>query len=278
MDLSKTGKTIAKLRRSAGFTQASLAEKLGISDKAVSKWERGIACPDVSLWNKLSILLDTDIESLIYGHEEKNEWIGVLILDEYLSGDNLVYDKPLIHYLISQFILVGIKEIYIVGDCSIPSIPYISITVLKKLNQRFTKKAFVIYGNQYLYGPNLTRHFERAMSRNELTIIGSIRKKGEYQLEIDADRLGKSASNINNTGYYALPYVFYPRNQTILDFDVLIKQSYHVELLERGMVYFNVISFQRIIEMAQFINYMQDNTGESISNLDEIMAHRGFGK
>ena len=53
MDLSKTGKTIAKLRRSAGFTQASLAEKLGISDKAVSKWERGIACPDVSLWNKL---------------------------------------------------------------------------------------------------------------------------------------------------------------------------------------------------------------------------------
>lgn len=278
MDLKKTGKTIAKLRRSAGFTQASLAEKLGISDKAVSKWERGIACPDVSLWNKLSILLDTDIESLIYGHSISEEWIGVLILDECLSGDNLVYDKPLIHYLISQFILVGIKDIYIVGDCSIRQIPYINITVVKRLNQRFTKKAFVIYGNQYLYGPNLTRHFERAMSRNELTVIGSIRKKGEYQLEIDADRLGKSVSNTSNTGYYALPYVFYPRNQTILNFDVLIKQSYRVELLERGMVYFNVISFQRIIKMAQFIKYMQDDTGESISNLDEILAHRGIGK
>lgn len=278
MDLKKTGKTIAKLRRSVGLTQASLAEKLGISDKAVSKWERGIACPDVSLWNKLSILLDTDIESMIYGHSISEEWIGVLLLNKFISGDVLVYDKPLIHYLISQFILVGIKDIYIVGDCSIPQISYINITVLKKLNQRFTKKAFVIYGNQYLYGPNLTRHFERAMSRNELTVIGSIRKKGDYQLEIDTDRLGKLVSNTNNTGYYALPYVFYPRNQTILDFDMITKESYSVELLERGMVYFNVISFQSIIEMAQFIKYMQESTGENISNLDEIMIYRGISK
>lgn len=43
MDLSSSGKTIAKLRKSAGFTQASLAERLGISDKAVSKWERGVS-------------------------------------------------------------------------------------------------------------------------------------------------------------------------------------------------------------------------------------------
>lgn len=278
MDLKKTGKTIAKLRKSAGFTQASLAEKLGISDKAVSKWERGISCPDVSLWNKLSILLDTDIESLIYGHSISEEWIGVLLLNEIISGDVLVYDKPLIHYLISQFILVGIKDIYIVGDCTIPQIPFINITVLRKLNQRFTKKAFVIYGNQYLYGPNLTRHFERAMSRNELTVIGSIRKNGEYQLEIDSDRRGKSVSNKSTTGYYALPYVFYPKNQTILDFDMLIRQSYHVELLERGMVYFNVISFQRIVEMAQFIKYMQDSTGESVSNLIDIITYRGIGK
>lgn len=43
MDLNLTGKTIAKLRKSVGFTQASLAEKLGVSDKAVSKWERGVS-------------------------------------------------------------------------------------------------------------------------------------------------------------------------------------------------------------------------------------------
>lgn len=40
MDMATTGKTIAKLRIDAGLTQASLAEKLDISDKAVSKWER----------------------------------------------------------------------------------------------------------------------------------------------------------------------------------------------------------------------------------------------
>lgn len=82
MDLNLTGKTIAKLRKAAGFTQASLAEKLGISDKAVSKWEHGIECPNTSLWNQLSILLDTDIESLLYGHEQIDRWMGILILDE----------------------------------------------------------------------------------------------------------------------------------------------------------------------------------------------------
>ena len=97
-------------------------------------------------------------------------------------------------------------------------------------------------------------------------------------MEIDTDRHGKSVFNTSNTGYFALPYVFYPRNQTILDFEIIIKQSFHVELLERGMVYFNVISFQSIIEMAQFIMYMQENTGEDISNLDEILINRGIGK
>lgn len=74
MNAMKTYQTIVSLRKAQGYTQASLAEKLGVSDKAVSKWERGVACPDVALWNQLSILLDTDIESLIYGHEDKSEW------------------------------------------------------------------------------------------------------------------------------------------------------------------------------------------------------------
>ena len=90
MDLSKTGKTIAKLRRAAGFTQASLAEKLGISDKAVSKWERGITFPDTSILNELCILLDTDMESILYGHEQSNHWIGVLVLDNAIPADTIV--------------------------------------------------------------------------------------------------------------------------------------------------------------------------------------------
>lgn len=43
MDQIKTGQTIAHLRKESGLTQAELAEKLGVSDKAVSKWERGVS-------------------------------------------------------------------------------------------------------------------------------------------------------------------------------------------------------------------------------------------
>ena len=45
----KLGKRIADLRKAQGMTQAQLAEKLGITDKAVSKWERGLSNPDVTL-------------------------------------------------------------------------------------------------------------------------------------------------------------------------------------------------------------------------------------
>ena len=53
MDLIKIGKYIAGKRKSLGMTQKQLAEKLGMSDKSVSKWERGVCLPDVSVYKEL---------------------------------------------------------------------------------------------------------------------------------------------------------------------------------------------------------------------------------
>lgn len=53
MDLIKIGKYIASKRKALGLTQVQLAEKLGKSDKSVSKWERGICLPDVSVYIEL---------------------------------------------------------------------------------------------------------------------------------------------------------------------------------------------------------------------------------
>lgn len=62
MDQIKTGKFIASLRKEKGFTQVSLANRLGISDKTVSKWERGKAMPEsdtlVSISQYFNISLD----------------------------------------------------------------------------------------------------------------------------------------------------------------------------------------------------------------------------
>ena len=67
MDLSKTGRLIAKLRLEKGFTQRQVAEKLGICAKTVSKWETGHGFPDVSLIPQLSDVFSIDISKLIDG-------------------------------------------------------------------------------------------------------------------------------------------------------------------------------------------------------------------
>ena len=56
MDLVKIGKYIASKRKSLGMTQKQLAEKLGMSDKSVSKWERGVCLPDVSVYKEFLVL------------------------------------------------------------------------------------------------------------------------------------------------------------------------------------------------------------------------------
>lgn len=57
MDLIKIGKYIAGKRKNQGMTQKQLAEKLGMSDKSVSKWERGVCLPDVSVYSDLCLIL-----------------------------------------------------------------------------------------------------------------------------------------------------------------------------------------------------------------------------
>ncbi len=67
MDLLKTGRLIAGLRREKGLTQRDVAEKLGICAKTVSKWETGHGFPDISLISELSQIFQVDISNLLCG-------------------------------------------------------------------------------------------------------------------------------------------------------------------------------------------------------------------
>ena len=73
MDQEKIGKFIAKLRKEKNMTQQELAEKMNVSINAVSKWERGISFPDVSLFKKLCNELNINIEELINGEKDNSE-------------------------------------------------------------------------------------------------------------------------------------------------------------------------------------------------------------
>lgn len=69
MDCEKMGQLIAVLRKEQNMTQKELAEKLFITDKAVSKWERGLACPDISALVPLSEILEVSVTELLMGQK-----------------------------------------------------------------------------------------------------------------------------------------------------------------------------------------------------------------
>ena len=65
MDCTKTGKLILELRHRNNMTQADIARQLNISEQAVSKWERGLGCPDVSLLSELADIFRVNIVSIV---------------------------------------------------------------------------------------------------------------------------------------------------------------------------------------------------------------------
>ena len=69
MDFVKIGKYIASKRKSLGMTQKQLAEKLGMSDKSVSKWERGVCLPDVSVYKELCSILGISLNEFLAGED-----------------------------------------------------------------------------------------------------------------------------------------------------------------------------------------------------------------
>ena len=68
MDPVKIGTAIKTLRIQEGYTQQDLADSLGVSGQAVSKWERGLSVPDISIVMKLSDLLNVDVDNLLEGN------------------------------------------------------------------------------------------------------------------------------------------------------------------------------------------------------------------
>ncbi len=87
-------KNLTELRTRAGFTQLQLAEKLNYSDKAVSKWERGEAVPDLRVLVKLSE---------IYG----------ITVDDIVKGENLPHKKPNLSLKVRRLLVVALSVVFV---------------------------------------------------------------------------------------------------------------------------------------------------------------------
>ncbi len=106
MNQIKIGRFIAECRKKANLTQMQLAEKLGITDKAISKWERGVAMPDTSIMLELCDILCISVNELLSGEmidmEQKDEQLNELIFQ--MAKNEERYHKRLRH---SAYVIVA---------------------------------------------------------------------------------------------------------------------------------------------------------------------------
>ena len=114
MDQIKIGKFIAERRKSLGLTQARLGEMLGITDRAVSKWERGISLPDSSIMLELCGILKITVNDLLCGevvtvdnYKEKFEQNMLDMVKQKEKSDKEVLALEWIIGIFSIIILLG---------------------------------------------------------------------------------------------------------------------------------------------------------------------------
>ena len=108
MDQVKIGKFIAERRKSVDLTQMQLAEKLGLTDRAISKWETGKSLPDSSVMLQLCDILKITVNDLLSGevvsmenYQEKNDEMLIAMLKEKEEKDKMLLRAELIIGIVS---------------------------------------------------------------------------------------------------------------------------------------------------------------------------------
>ncbi len=114
MNQVKIGKFIAECRKKANLTQAQLAEKLNITDKAISKWERGIAMPDASIMLELCDILGISVNELLVGDKisaenntKQNEQLLLNMANELQSKNKTIWSAMWTIMIVSIIGLIG---------------------------------------------------------------------------------------------------------------------------------------------------------------------------
>lgn len=114
MNQIKIGKFIAERRKKANLTQMQLAERLDITDKAISKWERRIAMPDTSIMLELCDILGISVNELINGEKiniennnQKNEQLLFDMAKELEKKNKTIWTSMWMILGYSTFVLLG---------------------------------------------------------------------------------------------------------------------------------------------------------------------------
>ena len=139
MDQIKVGRFIAECRKRQGLTQAQLAEKLNITDRAVSKWETGRSLPDTALMLTLCEILGITVNELLNGervtmenNQEKNEQLLLEMAKELEAKNKTIWSTMWVIMIVSiTALLAGIlAAAFFVPEGPWQLVTIVAVTVL----------------------------------------------------------------------------------------------------------------------------------------------------
>ena len=114
MNQIKIGRFIAECRKKENLTQMQQAEKLGITDKAVSKWERGVAMPDTSIMLELCAILNINVNELLSGEkinmentDQKNAQLVLDMAKELENKNKTIWSSMWAIMIVSMIALIA---------------------------------------------------------------------------------------------------------------------------------------------------------------------------
>lgn len=179
---NKVGKFIADTRKELGITQQQLANKLCISDKAVSKWERGVSLPDIGIIEKLAKELNVSVNEILAGKKDKNKDIIIQEeVDKIVNNINEISKKRRNKIIRLSLFLIGIIAIIMI----------FSIIGIKEYN-KYNPKKIKMGENNYVFNNYLVE--KKGLSGLESMVIKSEKATLDYNvsyLQIKLTKNGK---------------------------------------------------------------------------------------
>ena len=216
MDLIKIGKYIAFKRKEQGLTQKQLAEKLNMSDKSVSKWERGICLPDVSVYLELCKILDISINEFLAGEDIPKETIeqkaeeNIIQITKDNKNKQKYLKKIIILLIVMLVVFIFITSIFIYKKLTQPQ-NYIEPYLEKSTEMQMANMLSNHPGDILLFHYNSKKYFD------SLTMYLTQYQKGKKISDKEICTFYNNPSKGINTGNIALVVDYEASTLKIID-------------------------------------------------------------
>ncbi|MCD7738470.1 MAG: XRE family transcriptional regulator, partial [Lachnospiraceae bacterium] len=297
MDVTKVGAAIRYKRIREGYTQQELAEFLGISYQAVSKWERGLCVPDTMYLSKLAEILNIELMDLLDRNIKflDEEWKGALDLshaawEQRLQGDRnkllQIYPMILCYFMLAGIrditICSNIREVSLIRDIYNDGHKYgLEIKYLISGNKKIELKESTMYIDDlvFLYGSNLTKYFWHGMDRKDGVSILTRKFTGVQQTGVAVD-MQRLITKTKAGDQSILPVMFVPDGFSRVFASgisqLINKMNLYAEPLARGMVSCVITREEECINVLNCKNAVESMTGEKMYDLEEVSRARNL--